>query len=53
MTRALWILIGLLGFNAGIKMYQVLKIMQIDIDNMSKKDIQELVNDKRFLKYNR
>ena len=53
MTRALWILIGLLGVNAGIKMYQVLKIMQIDIDNMSKKDIEELVQDKRFLKYNR
>ena len=53
MTRALWILIGLLGVNAGIKMYQVLKIMQIDMDNMSKKDIEELVQDKRFLKYNR
>ena len=53
MTRALLILIGLLGFTAGVKMYQALKIMQVDIDNMSKKDIEELVKDKRFLKYQR
>lgn len=53
MTKALLILIGLLGFTAGVKMYQVLKIMQVDIDNMSKKDIEELVKDKRYLKYNR
>ena len=53
MTRALWILIGLLGFTSGIKMYQVLKMMQISIDNMNKKDIEELLKEKRFLKYTR
>lgn len=53
MTRALWILIGLLGVNAGIKMYQVLKIMQIDIDNMSKKDFEEILERPEFRKYYR
>ena len=48
MKKAIMTLIGLLGLSAGVKMYQVLKILQIDVDNMNKKEIEKLVKDKEL-----
>lgn len=48
MKKAIMTLIGLLGLSAGVKMYQVLKILQIDIDNMNKKEIEKLIENKKL-----
>jgi hypothetical protein len=53
MTVALGILIGLVGYEMGLKLYQVIKIMGIRIDNMNQTEIEELLKDKRFRKYMR
>ena len=53
MTIALGILIGLVGYEMAIKLYQVIKIMGIRIDNMNQTEIEELLKDPRFRKYMR
>ncbi len=53
MTIALGILIALVGYEMGIKMYQVIKIMGIKIDNMNENEIKDLLKDPRFRKYMR
>lgn len=53
MTVALSILIALVGYEIGIKMYQVIKIMGIKIDNMDENEIKDLLKDPRFRKYMR
>ena len=48
MKKAIMTLIGLLGLSAGVKMYQVLKILQIGIDNMNRKEIEKLIENKKL-----
>ena len=40
---AIAILIGLLGFTVGTKVYSLWKMAGLDVDNMSKKEIETLV----------
>ena len=55
------ILIGLLGFTVGTKVYSLWKMAGLDVDHMSKKEIETLVKQefmfdqlpKQYLKYMR
>lgn len=53
MVKAVAIIIGLVGYNAAIKILAILKMMKIRIDNMSEEEIKDLLNDPRFKKYMR
>lgn len=58
---AIAILIGLLGFTVGTKVYSLWKMSGLDVDHMSKKEIETLVKQefmfeklpKQYLKYMR
>lgn len=53
MARAVAIIIGLVGYNAAIKILMLIKMLKIRIDNMSEEEIKDLLNDPRFKKYMR
>lgn len=57
MMSAIAVLAGLIGFNAAVKVIQVMKIWGIKVENMSEEELIEtynkLMEDKRFLKYMR
>lgn len=53
MAKAVAIIIGLVGYNAAIKILLLIKMLKIRIDNMSEEEIKDLLNDPRFKKYMR
>ena len=53
MTKAIAILIGLVGYTTAVKVLALIKIMKIRIDNFDEKDFIELLNDPKFRKYMR
>ena len=53
MTKAIAILIGLVGYTTAVKVMAILKMMKIRIDNFDEKDFIELLNDPKFRKYMR
>ena len=53
MAKAVAIIIGLVGYNAAIKILMLIKMLKIRIDNMSEEEIKDLLNDPRFKKYMR
>ena len=53
MTKAIAILIGLVGYTTAVKVLTLIKIMKIRIDNFDEKDFIELLNDPKFRKYMR
>lgn len=53
MAKAIAFIIGLVGYNATIKILALLKMLNIRIDNMSEEEIKDLLNDPRFRKYMR
>lgn len=53
MARAVAIIIGLVGYNAAIKILMLIKMLKIRIDTMSEEEIKDLLNDPRFKKYMR
>lgn len=53
MTVAIAILSSLVGLNAAIKVYSLLKMLGIKVEGWEVQDYEELLKDKRFLKYMR
>lgn len=57
MTNAIVVLAGLVGFNVAVKIYSLMKMWGIKIDDMTEEEIIEtynkLMEDKRFQKYMR
>ena len=57
MTSAIAVLAGLVGINVAVKVYSLMKMWGIKIDDMSEEEIIEtynkLMEDKRFQKYMR
>lgn len=57
MTSAIAVLAGLVGFNVAVKVYLLMKMWGIKIDDMSEEEIidtyNKLMEDKRFQKYMR
>lgn len=53
MTKAIIILIGLVGYTTAVKVLAIIKMMKIRIDNFEEKDFIELLNDPKFRKYMR
>jgi hypothetical protein len=53
MTKAIAILIGLVGYATAVKVLAIIKMMKIRIDNFDEKDFIELLNDPKFRKYMR
>lgn len=53
MTKAIAILIGLVGYTTAVKVLAIIKMMKIRIDNFDEKDFIELLNDPKFRKYMR
>lgn len=53
MVKAVAIIIGLVGYNAAIKILMLIKMLKIRIDTMSEEEIKDLLNDPRFKKYMR
>ena len=57
MTSAIAVLAGLVGFNVAVKVYSLMKMWGIKIDDMSEEEIidnyNKLMEDKRFQKYMR
>ena len=53
MTKAIAILIGLVGYTTAVKVIAILKMMKIRLDNFDEKDFIELLNDPKFRKYMR
>ena len=49
----LTIIIGLLGYTVGVKIYAALKSLGIKVENLSQEEFEELLKDKRFQKYMR
>ena len=57
MTSAIAVLAGLVGFNVAVKVYSLMKMWGIKIDDMSEEEIidtyNKLMEDTRFQKYMR
>ena len=53
MSKAITILIGLVGYTTAVKIIAIIKMMKIRIDNFNEKDFIELLNDPKFRKYMR
>jgi hypothetical protein len=53
MSKAIAILIGLVGYTTAAKIIALIKMMKIRIDNFEEKDFIELLNDPKFRKYMR
>ena len=57
MTSAIAVLAGLVGFNVAVKVYSLMKMWGIKIDDMSEEEIidtyNKLMEDKRLQKYMR
>ena len=57
MTSAIAVLAGLVGFNVAVKIYSLMKMWGIKIDDMSEEEIidtyNKLMEDTRFQKYMR
>ena len=53
MTKAIAILIGLVGYTTAVKVLAIIKMMKIRIDNFDEKDFIELLNNPEFRKYMR
>ena len=50
---ALAILVSLVGYSVGVKIYTILKVLGIKVENMTQQELEELLKDKRFQKYMR
>ena len=53
MTKAILIIIGLVGYNAAVKIMAIIKMLNIRIDNMNEDEIKDLLKDPMFRKYMR
>ena len=53
MTVAIAILSSLVGLNVAIKIYSLLKMFSIKVEGWEIQNYEELLKDKRFLKYMR
>lgn len=53
MIKAILILTSLIGYNAAVKVWALIKMMEIKVDGWEKKDFEELLKDPRFRKYMR
>lgn len=51
MATALAILTTLVGYNVAVKVYTLIKILGLRVDNYSVSDFEELLKDPRFRKY--
>lgn len=53
MLKAIVILTALVGYNVAVKIFTILKMMGMKVENMEQKDFEELLKDPRFRKYMR
>ena len=53
MTKAIAILISLVGVVTAIKVWELIKMLNIKVEGWEQKDFEELLQDPRFLKYMR
>ena len=53
MTRAIAILISLVGVATAIKVWTLIKMLNIKVEGWEQKDFEELLEDPRFRKYMR
>ena len=53
MMKAIAILTAMIGYNAAVKVYAILKMMKLKVENMNEKDFEELLQDPKFRKYMR
>lgn len=50
MLKAIGILIGLVGYNFAIKVWAIIKMMKIRVDNWSEEDFIKFINDPEIKK---
>ena len=53
MMKAIAIIAGLVGYNMAVKIWAILKMMGLKVENMNEEQIKELLNDPRFKQYMR
>jgi hypothetical protein len=53
MTKAMAILISLVGAVTAVKVWSLIKMFKIKVEGWEQKDFEELLQDPRFLKYMR